>query len=80
MAYVDSRFKLTGVFKTAENYTESEDSIYSYFVTTEGKPISLEIVNKNLERSPSKVRHKLKKKAPFYVFQRSRIQNKKKGE
>jgi len=70
MAYVDPRFKLVGVFKTAGNYIESEESIHSYFITTKGGPITLEMVNENVERPPSKAKYKLKKKAVFYQFQR----------
>ena len=71
MAYADPRFKLIGVFKTAGKYIESEKNIHSFFITTKGEPITLEMVNENTKRSPSKARHKLKKKAPFYIFQRS---------
>jgi len=79
MAYVDPRFKLVGVFKTAGNYIESEESIHSYFITTKGGPITLEMVNENVERPPSKAKYKLKKKAIFYTFQRMWI-SRKKGE
>lgn len=70
-AYTDLGFKLIGVFKTTEKYIEAEDSIHSYFVTTKGKQITLEMVNENLERPPSKATHKLKKNAVFYTFQRN---------
>jgi hypothetical protein len=71
MAYADRRFKLIGVFKTAGKYVESEESIHSYFITARGEPITLEMVNEDIERPPSKARYKLKKKALFYLFQRS---------
>jgi hypothetical protein len=54
MAYVDSRLKLVGVFKTARNYIESEESIHSYFITTKGKPITLEMVNEKLRKTTIK--------------------------
>jgi hypothetical protein len=69
MAYVDPQFELIGVFKTAGEYIELKQSIHRYFVTTRGKRISLEMVKDNSQRSPSKARHKLKKKAHFYLFQ-----------
>ena len=68
MAYVDPKFELIGVFKTVSRYIESKHSIHSYFITTKGKSITLEMVNENSQRSPSKARYKLKKKASFYLF------------
>jgi len=70
MAYVDPKFDLVGVFKTLDQYIESKQSIHSFFITTKGNPITLEMVNENSQRSPSKARYKLKRKAPFYVFKR----------
>lgn len=70
MAYVDPRFKLIGVFKTAREYIESEEIIKRYFITTKEDPITLEMVNENSRRPPSKARHMLKKKALFYTFKR----------
>ena len=72
VAYTDPRFKLIGVFKTARNYIESEGITQSYFITTKGEPIAPEMVNENIERPPSKARYKLKKKALFYTFRRTR--------
>ena len=69
-AYTDSKYKPIGVFKTVGKYIESEEIIHNYFITTKGDPITLEMVNENLKRSPSKARHKLKKKSLFYTFQR----------
>ena len=71
MAYADPRFRPVGVFKAAEKYIDPEEGIHSYFITTKGAPITLEMVNENIERSPSKARHKLKKEAPFHTFQRT---------
>ena len=48
MAYADPDFKLIGVFKTAGKYVESEKSIKSYFITTKGQPITLDMVNENI--------------------------------
>ena len=71
MAYVDPKFKLAGIFKTAEHYIETEEDIHSHFITTKGNPITPDMVKENLKKSPSKARHKLKKKALFYIFQRT---------
>jgi hypothetical protein len=70
MAYVEPKFHLIGVFKTANEYLESQQSIHSFFITTKGDSITLEMVNENSQRSPSKARYKLKKKAICYVFQK----------
>ena len=70
MAYADPRLKPIGVFKTAGKYIESEESIQSYFITTKGEPISLEMVDENTKRPPSKAIYKLKRKALFYTFQK----------
>jgi len=70
MAYVDPKFDIVGVFKTVGQYIESKQSIHSFFITTKGNPITLEMVKENIQRSPSKARYKLKRKAPFYVFKR----------
>ena len=71
MAYADTKLRLIGVFRTAGKYIESKESIHSYFITTKGDPITLEMVNENMRRSPSKARYRLKKKALFYTFQRT---------
>jgi len=47
MAYVDPKFKLIGVFKAVGQYIESKQSIHSYFITTKGEPIKLEMVKEN---------------------------------
>jgi hypothetical protein len=70
MAYVDPKFDLVGVFKTVGQYVESKRCIQSYFITTKGGPITLEMVKDNSQRSPSKARYKLKRKATFYIFKR----------
>jgi hypothetical protein len=70
MAYVDPNFKAIGVFKTPKLLIQSEKEIESYFMTTKGFPITLEMVKENSERSPSKARNKLKKKSPLYLFQK----------
>lgn len=70
MAYVDPKFELIGVFRTVSKYLESKQNICDYFITTKGKPITLEMVNEDSQRPPSKAKYKLKKKALFYVFQR----------
>ena len=70
MAYVDPKFKAIGIFKTPELLIQSEKEIESYFLTTKGIPITREKVKENSERPPSKAKHKLKKKAPLYLFQK----------
>ena len=70
MAYVDSKFEILGVFKTVNKYIESKKELLTYVITKKGKPISFEMVMEDSKRSPSKARHKLKKKASFYLFQR----------
>ena len=69
MAYVDPQFELIGVFKTANSYIESKQSIHRFFLTSKGQRITSEMVKQDLKRSPSKARYKLAKKAPFYLFQ-----------
>lgn len=69
-AYSDLKFELIGVFETASRYVESKQGIHIYFLTTKGKPITLEMVNENSQRSPSKAKYRLKKKASFYLFQK----------
>ena len=71
MAYVDSKFKAIGVFKNPELLIRSKKEIESYFMTTRGIPITLEMVVENSKKAPSKARHKLKKKSPLYLFQKS---------
>lgn len=70
MAYVDSKFKATGAIKTSKNLILSEKEINSYFITTKGIPITLEMVKENCQRSPSKAKYKLGKKSPLYLFQK----------
>jgi hypothetical protein len=69
-AYLDLKLELIGVFETASRYVDSKQSIHSYFLTTKGRPITLEMVNENSQRAPSKARYRLMKKAAFYIFQR----------
>jgi hypothetical protein len=69
-AYVDSNFKSIGVFKTPKFLVNAEKEVESYFVTTKETPITLEMVKENSKMSPSKAKYKLKKKAPFYLFQK----------
>jgi hypothetical protein len=70
MAYTDPRFKVIGVFKTPNNLTQSEEEIENYFITTKGTPITLEIVEEDSKRSPSRAKYKLEKNAPLYLFQK----------
>jgi hypothetical protein len=69
-AYVDPQFELIGVFKTVGKYIESKQSIHRYFITSQGRPITLDMVKENAQRSPSKARYKLEKQASFYVFRK----------
>jgi hypothetical protein len=70
-AYVDSQYELIGVFKTATKYISKGKNLQSYFLTRKDTPITLEMVQENSLRSPSKIRYKLKQKALFYVFKKS---------
>ena len=69
-AYVDPLFKAIGVFKTSNKLIQTKKEIEKYFITTEGSPITFEMVEENSKRSPSKAKFKLKKKAPLYLFQK----------
>ena len=70
MAYVDSSFSLIGVFSYPENVIEKKERIEEYFLTKRNQPITVEMVRENSERPPSKAKHKLMKKAPFFLFQK----------
>ena len=71
MAYVDSDYSLIGVFTSASKLVEDKQRIHEYFLTKNNQPISLEMVNENSKKSPSKAKYKLRKRAPFYLFQKA---------
>jgi len=71
MAYVDSDYMLIGVFTSASKLVEDKQRIHEYFLTKNNQPISLEMVNENSKKSPSKAKYKLSKKASFYLFQKA---------
>ncbi|MBN1357613.1 class I SAM-dependent methyltransferase [Candidatus Bathyarchaeota archaeon] len=71
IAYVDSDYLLIGVFTHAGKLVEDKQRIHEYFLTKNNQPITLEMVNENSKKSPSKAKYKLKKKAPFYLFQKA---------
>ena len=70
MAYVDPSFVPIGVFTFAGMLIEAKQKIQEYFLTKNNQTITLEMVKENSERSPSKAKYKLKKKAPFHLFQK----------
>ena len=71
MAYVDSDYLLIGVFTHAKKLVEDKQRVHEYFMTKNNQPISFEMVNENSEKSPSKAKYKLRKKAHFYLFQKA---------
>ena len=71
MAYADPMFLLIGVFNHAKKLVEDKQRINEYFLTKNNQPITLEMVNENSKKSPSKAKYKLRKKAHFYLFQKT---------
>ena len=70
MAYVDPSFVPIGVFTNTEKLIEDKQKIQEYFLTKNNEAITLSMVRENSKKSPSKPKYKLKKKAPFYLFQK----------
>jgi hypothetical protein len=70
MAYVDPSFLLIGVFTHTGRLIEKTERIQEYFLTKRNQTITIEMVRENSENPPSKSKYKLKKKAPFYLFQK----------
>jgi len=70
MAYVDQSFAPIGIFTHNGKLIEGKQKIQEYFLTKNNQAITLEMVEENSKKSPSKARFKLKKKAPFYLFQK----------
>ncbi|MCW8801901.1 MAG: hypothetical protein OQK81_00935 [Candidatus Bathyarchaeota archaeon] len=70
-AYVDPQFKAIGIFKKSNKLIETKTEVETYFITTQGSSITLEMVEENKKRSPSKAKFKLKKKAHLYLFQKN---------
>jgi hypothetical protein len=68
MAYVDPSFAPLGVFSHTGKLVEDSRKIQDYFLTKNNQAITLEMVEENSDKSPSKAKYKLKKKAPFYLF------------
>jgi len=70
MAYVDSSFLLIGVFTHSGRLIEEKERMQEFFLTKRNQRITVEMVRENSEKPPSKAKYKLKKKAPFYLFQK----------
>ena len=69
-AYVDPKFKAIGIFKKSNKLIETKKAVETYFITKQGLPMTLEMVEENKKRSPSKAKFKLQKKAQLYLFQK----------
>jgi len=69
-AYTDPKYKAIGIFKKSNKLIETKKDVETYFITTKGTSITLEMVEENKKRSPSKSKFKLKKKAQLYLFQK----------
>lgn len=70
-AYVDSDYQLLGVFEGEGQLLEtSEQELGAYFQPIKGESLTLEMVEANAPRSPSKAPFKLAKQAAGYLFQR----------
>ena len=69
-AYVDSDFLPIGVFTHPGRLIEETQIVHEYFITKTNQQITEEMVRENITKSPSKAKYKLKKKAPFYLFQK----------
>ena len=70
-AFVDDYFSLVGVFTSKGKLIQKEKLTQSYFETENNEIITSEMVLENSKKPPSKVKYKLKKRAPFYLFKRS---------
>ena len=70
MAYVDHSFQPIGVFNNSGKLIEDADAVTEYFLTCKNQVITKEMVRENSKKPPSKAKYKLKKKAPFYLFQK----------
>jgi len=69
-AYVDPKFKAMGIFKKSNKLIETTNEVETYFINKQGSPITLEMVEENKKRPPSKAKFKLQKKAQLYLFQK----------
>jgi hypothetical protein len=70
MAYVNESFLLIGVFTHTGKLIEETKRIQEYFLTKKNQAITIEMVKEDSKKPPSKAKYKLKKKAPFYLFQK----------
>jgi len=70
MAYVDPNFGPIGVFTHAGKLIDDKQEIQEYFLTKSNQVITLAMVKENSKKPPSKAKYKLKKKTPFYLFQK----------
>ena len=68
-AYVDSDYSLIGVFEgNGRLLCKNPKKLSSFFVTTKGEELTLEMVEENASRSPSKARFKLLNWVDNYLF------------
>ena len=68
-AYVDPKYKAIGILKS-NKLIETKNAVENYFITKQGLPVTLEMVEENKKKSPSRAKFKLKKKAQLYLFQK----------
>ena len=71
MAFTDTKLKPIRIFRKSNILIKSEKEVETYFFTTKCKPITSEMVTENSKKPPSKAKFKLKKKVPFYLFQKT---------
>ena len=72
-AYVDSDYRLVGVFEGEDQSLEtSEERLSTYFKTTKGETLTVEMVEVNAARPPSKARFKMARRADAYLFRARR--------
>ena len=67
-AFVNKEFSPVGVFISSGKLIQQTKLIQEYFLTKKNEIITSEMVQDNSNKSPSKAKYKLKKKAPFYLF------------
>lgn len=72
-AYVDPDYRMIGAFEGMDQPPEtSSQGLAAYFKTTKGDKLTLEMVEDNATRSPSKARFKAARRADAYLFRAQR--------
>lgn len=70
-AYTDLDYVLLGVFKGGTiNLGTTEDPLSAYFTTAKGTPLTLEMVEDDARRPPSRAKFKPAKSATAYLFKK----------